>query len=233
MDRHLRRRVEEALRGFASSGRSGFAGHEDADLSGYLDIANSLRADADSLAGPVSGDRGRAQMLSSLSSQDEVSGGVRRMIFSQPLVIKVAGAAAGVAMVFVGMAGASAAAGGPNVADSVFNAAGIGDTDDDADVNDDVNDDTSDDVNDDADQADDEADDQADVEDANEVDDEADDQADVEDANEVDDEADDQADVEDASEVDDEAVDTTDHAADDSPDGATDGVEDTGEVDSD
>ena len=210
MDRHLRRRVEEALRGFASPGRSDFAGHEDADVGGHLDVANSLRADADALAGPVSSDRGRAQMLSSLSSQYEVSGGVRRMIFSQPLVIKVAGAAAGVAMVFVGMAGASAAAGGPNVADSVFNAAGIGDTDDDADVNDDVNDDADDDVNDDA--------------------DDADDEADVEDANEVDDEANDQADVEDASEVDD---DTTDHAADDSPDGATDGAEDTGEVDSD
>lgn len=213
MDRHLRERLEKALHSSASSGGSDPAGFDDTELRGYGDLVNSLRADAAGLAGPVSSDFGRAQMLSNLRSQDGTNGGVRRMIFSQPLVIKVAGAVAGTALVFVGMAGASAATGGPNVADDVFNAAGIGDTDDDA------NDDVDEDVNDDADEdTGDDADDDADIEDdADEADDADEDAAD--DADEADDDADDADEI---AEVDGSPDDGADDGADDSSDDAAD-----------
>lgn len=221
MDRHLRERLEKALHSSASSGGSDPAGFDDTELRGYGDLVNSLRADAAGLAGPVSSDFGRAQMLSNLRSQDGTNGGVRRMIFSQPLVIKVAGAVAGTALVFVGMAGASAATGGPNVADDVFNAAGIGDTDDDAndDVDEEVNDDADEDVNDDADEdTGDDADDDADIEDdADEADDADEDAAD--DADEADDDADDADEI---AEVDDSPDDGADDGADDSSDDAAD-----------
>ena len=235
MDRHLRERLEKALEGSASSRGSDLAGFDDAELSGYRDIVNSLREDAAGLAGPASSDFGRVQMLSSLRSQEAINGGVRRMIFSQPLMIKVAGALAGTALVFVGMAGASAAKGGPDVADTVFDAAGIGDSDDDAfeDADGDVNDDAEDDVNDDADEdTDDDADDDADVEDdASDDADEADDDADVEDdasddADEADDSADDAGDI---TEVDDGADDGADDSSDDvADDSSDDDVEDGG-----
>lgn len=242
MDKQLHRRLEEALKEFGSSGRSQFAGADDAgELSAYLEIASSLQADARALSGPPSSDRGREQLLSSLRSQEVSSGGVRRMIFSQPLIIRVAGAAAGVAMLFVGMAGASAAAGGPDIADTVFDAAGIGDSDDafdDSDHDGQEVEDADDGANeiDDADEADDDAEDADD-----DVDDDADDDVDDDASGDVDDEADDDIDDDaddDADEATDEAdddIDAADDTSDDSADDATDdadvedGVEDSDE----
>lgn len=162
MDRQSRKRLEEALKELGSPDRSPFAGAGEAgDFGAYLEIASSLQADARTLSAPPGGDRGRELLLSSLASQEATIGGLQKMMHSQPLIMKMAGAAAGVVLVFTGMAGASAAIGGPNVADPVLDVAGISDSDDDALENTDDATDATDDV-DEMDDVDEEADDVSD-----------------------------------------------------------------------
>ncbi len=210
MHRQSRKRLEEALREFGSPDHSPFSGTgDDGELGPYLEIAACLQADARTISGPPSGDRGREVLLSTLASQEGNIGGVGKMIHSQPLIMKVGGAAAGVVLVFTGMAGASAAMGGPNVADPVFDAAGIRNSDDDALENTDDAKDAADDV-DEMDDVDMEADDVSD-EDADSADDIADENADD---NDVDDE--------DAIESTDDAGDATGDDSDDADDSSHD-----------
>ena len=92
MDRQLRKKLEETLREFTRSEHFELAAEKDMpELRAYLETVASLRRDARALPSRMGMDRGREQLLSSLRGQEKASGGIRRMILSQPVFLRAAG----------------------------------------------------------------------------------------------------------------------------------------------
>src|SRR3990170_2873687 len=95
-----------------------------AELRPHLELWHSLDASAKAEPNIGSQQRGLHRMLGALSDM-ESEGGKRMIPFLTPALAKAAAVVAGVALLAGGAAGASAALGGPDIADEVLSATGI------------------------------------------------------------------------------------------------------------
>jgi len=129
MDRKLRKILTECIQDVETGARDiegCLQRHPDraADLRPHLELWRGLNAAAKAQPNSGSQQRGQHQLLAALS--DMKTRGKRRMIpFLTPALVKSAAVVAGVALLAGGAAGASAAFGGPNVADEVLTAVGV------------------------------------------------------------------------------------------------------------
>jgi hypothetical protein len=129
MDRKLRKILTESIRDI-ETGALDVEGclqrHPDraVDLWPHLELWRGLDAAAKAQPNSGSQQRGQHQLLAALSDME--TRGKRRMIpFLTPALVKAAAVVAGVVLLTGGAAGASAALGGPNVADEVLTAVGV------------------------------------------------------------------------------------------------------------
>jgi len=129
MDRKLRKILTECIQDVETGARDiegCLQRHPDraVDLRPHLELWRGLNAAAKAQPNSGSQQRGQHQLLAALSDMEER--GKKRMIpFLTPALVKAAAVVAGVALLAGGAAGASAAFGGPNVADEVLTTVGI------------------------------------------------------------------------------------------------------------
>ena len=129
MDRKLRKILTECIQDVETGARDiegCLQRHPDraVDLRPHLELWRGLNAAAKAQPNFGSQQRGQHQLLAALSDMEER--GKKRMIpFLTPALVKAGAVVAGVALLAGGAAGASAAFGGPNVADEVLTTVGI------------------------------------------------------------------------------------------------------------
>ncbi len=147
MDRKLRRILTESIRDIETGARDVegcLQQHSDraAELRPYLELWSGLNSAAKAQPSLGGRQRGQQQLLAALSDMEATE--ERRMIpFLTPALAKAAAVIAGVALLAIGAAGASAAFGGPDVAGDVLSSVGITSSHDNgtaADKLDDIND---------------------------------------------------------------------------------------------
>src|SRR3990172_2012202 len=129
MDKKLRKILTECIRDIETGARDVegcLQRHPDraAELRPHLELWRGLNAAAKAQPNSGSQQRGQHQLLAALSDMEK-RGEKRRIPFLTPALVKAAAVVAGVALLAGGAAGASAAFGGPNVADEVLTTVGI------------------------------------------------------------------------------------------------------------